>query len=85
MGAIIKAFRDGLRELARQVKEDERIKEIKATSWIVAANPGLLEKAGFTIGGAIDEKIKMEHFNDEDRPVFWAHMSRENLLEKYLK
>jgi predicted transcriptional regulator len=84
LGAIIKAFRDGLKELARQVKEDERIKEIQATSWIVASNPGLLEKAGFTVEGTIDEKMKTEHFSDENRPVSWAYMSREKLLEKYL-
>ena len=85
LGAIIKAFRDGLKELARQVKEDKRIKEIQATSWIVASNPGLLEKAGFTVEGAISEKMKIEHFDNETRPVSWAHMSREALLEKYLK
>jgi predicted ATP-binding protein involved in virulence len=84
LGAIIKSFRDGLKELARQVKEDERIKEIQATSWIVASNPGLLEKAGFTVEGTIDEKMKTEHFQDEKGPVSRARMSRETLLEKYL-
>lgn len=84
LGEIIRAFREGMRELAKQVKEDEKIKEVQATSWIVAANPGLLEKAGFTVEGAIDENMKAEHFNDEERPVAWAHISREDLLQKYL-
>jgi hypothetical protein len=81
---IIRAFRLGMVELAKQVAVDDKIKEILATSWIVAANPGLLEKAGFTIGGEINEKTKIEHFNHETRPVSWASMSREVLLEKYL-
>jgi hypothetical protein len=85
LGAVIKAFRDGLKELARQVREDERIKEIQATSWIVASNPGLLEKVGFVVEGAIDEKMKTEHFSDENRPVSWAHMSRKAFLDKYLR
>ncbi len=84
LGEILKAFRDGLHELAKQVEEDERIKEIRATSWIVASNPGLLEKAGFTVEGPVDEKTKIEDFRDETRPISSAHMSRERLLEKWL-
>lgn len=81
---IIRAFREGIKELAKQVKENEEIKEIKATSWIVASNPGLLEKAGFKVEGLIDEKTKEAHFKEEERPVAWAHISREDLLKKYL-
>jgi len=84
LGEIIKAFRGGLKELAKQVKEDERIKDIQATSWIVAKNPGLLEKAGFEVKGSISEEMKAEYFGDEEKPVSWAHISREALLEKYL-
>ncbi len=84
LGEIIRSFREGMKELARQVKEDERIKEIQATSWIVASNPGLLKKAGFIVEGAIDEKTKIEHFDNETRMVSWAHISREDLLKKYL-
>ncbi|MEK7200836.1 MAG: hypothetical protein AAB672_01760 [Patescibacteria group bacterium] len=84
LGEIIKSFRDGMKELAKQVKEDERIKEIQAASWIVASNPGLLEKAGFIIKGPIDEKMRAEYFSDEERLVSWANMSRKTLLEKYL-
>lgn len=84
LSEVVKSFREGMRELAKQVKEDERIKEIQATSWIVASNPGLLEKAGFTLRGPIDEKLKTEHFSSEERPISWANMSRETLLEKYL-
>jgi hypothetical protein len=84
LSEIIKAFRDGLKELAKQTQQDERIKEIQATSWIVASNPGILKMAGFTVEGVIDEKMKAEHFSDEQRPVWWAHMSREELLKKYL-
>lgn len=83
LGGILKSFRDGMKELAKQVKKDERIQQVQAMSWIVASNPGLLEKAGFTIDGSIDEKMKAQHFSHEERPVSWAHMSREKLLEKY--
>jgi hypothetical protein len=84
LGVIIKSFREGLNELAKQVKKDERIKEIQAASWIVASNPGLLEKAGFKVEGLITEEMRAAYFSDEERPVSWAHMSRETLLKKYL-
>lgn len=83
LGEIVKSFREGMKKLAEHVRDDERIKEIQTTSWIVASNPGLLEKAGFSVEGEIDEKTKIEHFSEETRPVFWARMSRETLLEKY--
>ncbi len=73
-----------MKELARQVSQNEKIKEIQATSWIVASNPGLLKKAGFNVEGAITEEMRTTHFNDEDRPVAWAHINREKLLERYL-
>lgn len=82
-GDVLRAFREGLKELARQIREDERIKEVRAISWIVASHPGLLEKAGFTVEGAIDEKMRIEHFSDESRPVSLAHMSREEFLKRY--
>ncbi|MFH0804553.1 MAG: hypothetical protein V1896_03050 [Candidatus Zambryskibacteria bacterium] len=85
LGEILKAFREGLKELAKQVQDDERIKEIQATSWIAAKNPGLLGKAGFTYEGLISEKEKIEHFKDETRPVGWAHIDRDLFLEKYLE
>lgn len=81
---ILKSFRDGMKELAKQVDEDKRIKEIQATSWIIASNPGLLEKAGFTVEGSIDEKMREEHFSGETRPVSWAHIGRDELLKRYL-
>lgn len=63
---------------------DERIKEIQATSWIVASNPGLLEKAGFTVAGSISEEMRMEHFSNESRPVSWAQINREKFLKLWL-
>jgi len=84
LGEVIKSIRTGFKKLAKQVKEDERIKEVQATSWIVASNPGLLERFGFTVEGIIDEKMKAEHFSDEKRPVAYAHISREELLKNIL-
>jgi hypothetical protein len=83
LGEVLKSFREGMKELVRRVREDERIKEIQATSWIVATNPGLLEKIGFTVHGLISEKMRKEDFTDETRPVAWASITREKLLEKY--
>lgn len=84
LAEIIKSFREGMKKLAGYVKDDERIKEIQAISWIVASNPGLLEKAGFEVKGDITEEIRSKYFNDEDRSIAWAKMSREALLDKYL-
>jgi len=82
-GEMLKSFREGMKELVKRVREDERIKEVQATSWIVATNPGLLEKAGFIVHGPISEEKRKEYFTDETRPISWASVSREKLLEKY--
>lgn len=80
---VITAFRKGLKELGKQVKAEERIKEIRATSWIVAAKPGLLKKMGFTVEGPISEELRAKHFSKESRPISSAHISREKFLEEY--
>lgn len=78
----------GLRELARRLKEDEDLKGveiIKGTSWIVAKNPRLMERLGFTIDGPISEEERATHFSEESRPVAAAHMDREDFLARYGK
>lgn len=74
---------EGLEKLAHIVREDENIKEIVATSWIIAQAPEIIEKLGFTVKGEIDPETKAKHFVDEDRPVGKAVMSREEFIAKY--
>lgn len=76
----------GLRELARRMQEDEELRgveTIKGTSWIVAKNPRLLERLGFTIDGPISEREHQTHFAEELRPVASAHMDRADFLARY--
>lgn len=80
---ILKEFRVGMRKLAEDAKKDERIKMVKATSWIVAKNPNLLRRAGFTFEDNISDKARAEQFLGEIRPVAKASMLREVLLERY--
>jgi len=82
---FIKEIENGLIKLAEIIESNDSIKKIVATSWIVAKNPGLLERLGFTIIGPISEEVKRAHFSNEPRPVFEASMSREDFLIKYLK
>lgn len=82
---VLDLITDGLEKLSEVVKEDESIKKIVATSWIVAQSPKILERLGFTIEGEIDEEAKVRHFVGETRPVSRASMTRGEFLAKYLK
>ncbi|MCM2339314.1 MAG: hypothetical protein NDI62_02560 [Burkholderiales bacterium] len=74
---------EGLEELAKIVKTNENILRISAISWIVAKNPILLEKLGFTIDGEISKEEKAMNFENEERLVARAHISREDFLKRY--
>ncbi len=76
-------IKDGFHKLRDILLADESIKEVSATSWIVAANPGILEKLGFTIDGEISKGMKKRNFPNETRPVFKAHITREEFIDKY--
>jgi hypothetical protein len=80
----INFFIDGLKKLALIVKDDEEIKQINGTSWIIAKNPKLIERFGFTYAGKIDEEMRDLHFRDEKEKVEWAYMERDEFLKKYL-
>lgn len=79
---------DGFHELAHQVQahpdEWQNFKRLTATSWIVAKNPGLLTRLGFTIEGPISDEARRKHFAGETRPIARAIMDRQTLLDKYL-
>lgn len=75
----------GLVKLAKIVEEDKNVSVITATSWVVAKNPKLFEGMGFTVTGEISDEEKEEHFDDEQRAVAKASISREDFLEKFSK
>ncbi len=74
----------GIRELARIVQNDPDIKEITATSFLVAKHQRLFEKAGFNVENVSEER-KEKHFSGEERDVKHASIGREDFLEKWLK
>lgn len=77
-------LKEGLKGLAEVVRDNEEIKTISGTSWIVAKNPRLLEKLGFTIAGDISQQERERFFTGEDRPVYKATISRQELMSRYL-
>ncbi len=80
----ISLVKDGLKKLAKIVEQDEKIKKITATSWIVTEMPTTMERLGFTITGLIGKNLKDKHFKGDKRDISQAEMPREKLLE-YLK
>ncbi len=76
-------LQDGLKKLAEIFRQDETLKVLTATSWLVVARRNILERFGFTVTGEISAKEKAEIFPDEIRPVAKAYMTRETLIEKY--
>ena len=70
MGEIKKLFIEGLKELAKVVNDNKKIIVITGESWIIAKNPGIVEKLGFTI---------------DDKNARSASISREDFLGRYLK
>lgn len=75
---------DGLRKLATLIANKPKIKKISATSWIVAKHPRTIQKMGFTIKGSISEEFQKKVFPNEKRPIYYAEMTREEFLAKYL-
>jgi len=73
----------GLVKLAEIIKSHPNVKEIWASSWIVAKSPKRLEELGFVVVGSISEEERKEHFADEKRPVSKSFMKREDFLARY--
>jgi len=85
-GEKIKLLRDGFKQLASQLKTDEQLKGVKTingVSWIIAKNPGLFEKLGFTYDGEITEKEHQRDFAYEQRKIGKAHIEVDKFLELY--
>jgi hypothetical protein len=84
IGNFRKEVENGLKKLAEIIKTNDNIEKITATSWIVAKNPSLLERLGFTVIGEISkEEREQENYRDEKRPIAKAFMKREDFLFKY--
>lgn len=80
----ITTYRDGMKKLAEIVNKDPEIKEITATSHLVASHPGLFTKIGFKVEEVSDE-FRQEHFSGEKREIKIAKIGREEFLEKFSK
>lgn len=83
--AGISKLKEGFQELAKIVKENERIETIRATSWIVAKHPKILEKLGFILDGEISKEMREKYFPGEKMAIHGAHMDRKDFLEKYFE
>lgn len=76
-------LKDGLRKLQEVLRNDEEIKQVTASSWIVATVVGgrIMKKLGFTVTGEISPEFKEKFFKGEERPVFEAHIDRDDFLK----
>jgi hypothetical protein len=83
VGTKLSLLKDGFRNLQEVLKKDEKIREITASSWIVATESGrsILEKFGFTFVGEISPEMKEKFFKSEKRPVGEAFVTRESFFE----
>jgi hypothetical protein len=84
VGNKITLYRDGMRKLAEIINNDPEIKEITATSPLVAAHPGLFTRAGFKVEEVSDE-FRQQHFSGEEREIKKAIIDREEFLRRFLK
>lgn len=76
----------GFKALAEKLKNDPNLKDVKiisATSWIVAKEPLLMKRFGFTVLGDIDEDLRKKHFADEQRDVNRAVIKVDDFINKW--
>jgi len=64
-----------LKNLAEIIKENDEVKKITATSWIVKDHPEIFKKLGFSIG--------TENQKDE-KHLYHSYISRDEFLERFL-
>ncbi len=81
----VKMIEVGFGKLADIVDMDEEVKEITATSAIVAEHPKILEKYGFIIDGPISKDERGKRFIYDNTKIDRAHISREEFLRRYKK
>lgn len=81
----IKFIKDAIEKLPEIVKSNKKVKNISATSWIVASNPKILERIGFKNEGPISDETRKRDFEGETEPISRATISREEFLSRYSK
>lgn len=88
VGGKLSLFRDALQQLAQMAQHKPKlIRELCLTSPIVASNPNILERFGFTDIEPIDDETRAAHFQDDDPDtlISRARMTREELIAKWLR
>lgn len=81
----ISLTKDAFEKLLKIISSDKEIREVSATSWIVANSPKLFIRMGFKIQGPISKETRKIDFESETRPISRATMSRRDFLDKYSK
>lgn len=76
-------YRTGFHELAKIIDADPEIKDITATSPIVAKHHTLFTLMGFHISD-VPTALRAAHFTDEKRPIKMACISKKDFLERFL-
>lgn len=77
-------YLDAMRKLADIVQADPDVRNITATSWIVADHPRMFELNGFEVA-EVPADIREEHFGEETRDIRMATIGREEFLKRFLK
>jgi hypothetical protein len=79
-------MRDGFKQLAKDLQTNPKlatVTRIEGTSWIVADRPLVLERLGFIVDGPISEELRKDHFSDDSRGIWTAHISTDEFIQKY--
>lgn len=81
---IPQLLQNGCKRLAEIIKNNEEIKQIIYTSWMIATRTysAIFKDLGFAIK-EVPNEIIAEHFKDEKRPMKMAYMNRDEFLRKY--
>lgn len=80
----MRLLKDGMKKLALIIQSNPQLKGVFAASWIVAKNPGLVERLGFNVTGPL-EFTPVEGEVLDERPIAGAYITREEILERYSK
>ena len=89
-GFTIEIFQRDMSNLAQIVINDESIKTIKMTSWVVAKYPNAVRRFGFTIAESLSESVLEEIRANlppemRDKPIAEAYMTREEFIKRFSK
>lgn len=68
-------------KLIEVIMDDDKIKAVTATSYVVASMPSLFKKYGFELE-ALSPEARGYSWGNEDRPILRAFMSKEKFLQR---